>query len=234
MFGGFNIASARIKTTRVHLLARTSVRAVWFSSYLRPLTKLLRLNRLALHKYSSSSVIIQIDHVDPSQTVSIGQPVPWSSLPIANHLFSTYGQADRYQPFDRIPLVTFDLQPEQQAMISVDPDSPDLRLRCKDGRTVQAHSCILMMASTPLRSAIEVAINPQRKHHGPADGDGASGTGKRTAAGDSGPATVHLPLPEDDADVWEMILKFLDINCADKPDIVWVSHQPRVRAHPRL
>lgn len=99
-----------------------------------------------------------------------------------------------------------------------DPQQPDLVLLCKDGRTVPAHSCLLMLASEPLMPAIKMAIEEasyERPSKRPSPGSASSSV---TGA----PTTCKLE--DDDADAWQLALKFLDPSRVQRPDdITWVS-----------
>jgi hypothetical protein len=78
---------------------------------------------------------------------------------------------------------------------------PDLDLLCQDGKYVQAHSCLLVLASAPLRPAILMAF-------------------KEAAARNAAPS---LAVDGGSAEAWQQALGFLDPKIFSKPPVGWVS-----------
>jgi hypothetical protein len=100
----------------------------------------------------------------------------------------------------------------------MDPRQPDVLLLCKDGETVPAHSCLLMLASEPLMPAIKMAMEESVPEGRPCKRS-ATSFASGCHAGEAGSIKVE----DDDADAWELALQFLDVNRVQRPEVTWVS-----------
>lgn len=119
---------------------------------------------------------------------------------------------------------------------SLDPDTPDLVLRCKHGHTVGTHACLLSLASAPLRAAIELAMNRRSRLQQSPDTTDTSAPDaghkkrKQRERDQQALPPALLSLPEDSAEVWrhalQLMMPSMDQHLADvesRHEVGWSS-----------